>query len=369
MDDRILIFSAIAEGRPDADADGTTWHTILTSGIKHPMPNGDTRGPFDISDRMLEQLSVNFRRKVPIDLNHASLRDGPTAEKEAKGWITALRRSGANLEAKIEWTAEGLALIARRAYQYFSAEPMQARDPDSGDSIGWYLRGATLTNHPVDTKLPAIAFSEAGHQSTAGGSTGAREILERSKTVAPKETPVSDNKIKALAESLGIKDEAIGEHITALSAENERLKSEQSTKDKEIKALSTDVKDLRATVENDLKRRENDAIELAMKGGLTNDDEIVKEARERYALSAKTGKSYFADFVKANSTVPTGVAGIDTKDTSAALSDEVAPMDAGDKLWELAEKADKDNPTDAFNAVLADPKNKALASAYLKGVN
>lgn len=94
--------------------------------------------------------------QIPLDKDHASLKEPLNRDTQAYGWIKDLRlmSGGADdyngLYAKIEWTPEGTALVATKAYRFLS--PVFVLD-DNG--LPTSLVNVALTNRP-NFDLPPI---------------------------------------------------------------------------------------------------------------------------------------------------------------------------------------------------------------------
>ena len=358
-DDRYVFVCELAQATPAEETPNATWHTILTSGTKRPIPIIDDR-EVEVSGDMLAQMAANHGHDVPVDLNHASLRGGPTAEKKAHGWIKSLRRNGGRLEALIEWTAAGLSLITAKAYRYFSAEFLPGKHPDTGKPMGWFLRGATLTNHPVDQNVPAIAFAATDPITTpteaqAGGAAVVpAEVPARlgSEHVAPKEDPMSDENVKALADMTA--------QITALSDQVKAATERADTAEAKIKALSAELETERGKA---AKVVEDAAIKaLLTDGKITADEE--PHARKLHALDVELFGHVYADR-KAGSAVDgtLGRMGAEAADESDAEGDVVDFATAGDKLHALAIKRAADKDEDYATALsVVRTENPALAA-------
>jgi Mu-like prophage I protein len=93
--------------------------------------------------------------ELPIDINHAT--DWAMGERaDAVAWIKELRVHNAQLQARVEWLAEGKALLAAKSYKYQSPSFYQ----DKGNVTR--LKGVSLVNSPAIANQPALA-SAAHH--------------------------------------------------------------------------------------------------------------------------------------------------------------------------------------------------------------
>lgn len=107
----------------------------------------DGRGPFAAPN--LTALIALFQRegkKLPVDENHAiDLAGKAGMPSPARGWIVDMQARADGLWGKVEWTAEGDALVAGKAYGYIS--PVFTHTEKSPYVIGKMMRVA-LTNDP-----------------------------------------------------------------------------------------------------------------------------------------------------------------------------------------------------------------------------
>lgn len=105
----------------------------------------DGRGPYRVEDAAaLIAASMEDPRGLPIDQDHATDLAAPLGmPAPARGWIRAMEVRGGAVWAQVEWTAEGAALVASRAYRGISPVFVTG----DGGSIRRILR-ASLVNTP-----------------------------------------------------------------------------------------------------------------------------------------------------------------------------------------------------------------------------
>lgn len=94
--------------------------------------------------------------QIPLDKDHASLKEPLNRDTQAYGWIKDLRlmSGGADdyngLYAKIEWTPEGMALVTTKAYRFLSPVFVLGEDGQPKQLVN-----VALTNRP-NFDLPPI---------------------------------------------------------------------------------------------------------------------------------------------------------------------------------------------------------------------
>lgn len=105
-------------------------------------------GDFEVTAGMLREIADNYDttyKKSPVNIDHWG--------SESYGWIEAVQVNGDYLEAVINFTDDGKALLATGKYKYPSVELV---DYDGMP----YLRAIALTNYNRVKSLPELQFSE-----------------------------------------------------------------------------------------------------------------------------------------------------------------------------------------------------------------
>ena len=105
-------------------------------------------GDFEVTADMLAEIADNYDttyKKSPVNIDHWG--------GESYGWIEAVQVNGEFLEAVINFTDEGKALLATGKYKYPSVEFV---DYDGKP----YLRAIALTNYNRVKSLPELQYSE-----------------------------------------------------------------------------------------------------------------------------------------------------------------------------------------------------------------
>lgn len=106
-------------------------------------------GDFEITAGMLREIADNYDttyKKSPVNIDHWG--------GESYGWIEAVQVNEDYLEAVINFTDDGKALLATGKYKYPSVELI---DYDGKP----YLRAIALTNYNRVKNLPELQFSES----------------------------------------------------------------------------------------------------------------------------------------------------------------------------------------------------------------
>lgn len=113
----------------------------------------------NLSPENIEKMVFDFHAReaqVPIDKDHASLKDPLSRDTQAYGWVKDLKQMSGGapeyngLYAQIEWTEEGKKLVLSKAYRFLS--PVFSMD-DAGNPQK--LVNIALTNRP-NFDLPPI---------------------------------------------------------------------------------------------------------------------------------------------------------------------------------------------------------------------
>lgn len=118
-----------------------------------------SQGIYEITAADLAALVANFDRRIkPIEI---AVREGHWGADQALGWIEQLRSDERYLYARIVWTPPGQQAIDQRLFRYVSPGWFDLQTPytisSNGEQIPWVLDHLALTNDPFFTELPAAA--------------------------------------------------------------------------------------------------------------------------------------------------------------------------------------------------------------------
>ncbi|WP_417423596.1 phage protease [Hoeflea sp.] len=119
----------------------------------------DGRGPYVVEDR--EALASRFNAagsKIPVDENHSIDLAGKSGHPSpARGWIVEMQARADGVWGRVEWTAEGKALVEGKAYGYLS--PVLLHTVAKPHRVDKILRVA-LTNEPNLASLKSLHSQE-----------------------------------------------------------------------------------------------------------------------------------------------------------------------------------------------------------------
>ena len=156
---------------------GGAWNVLAYEAelLGYRLANGK---PATITRAGLEACVANFARypKVPIVIEHADTRDGPTEWAEPHGWITEVRlgtmeralpdggkRTVATLEGRLALDENTRAKVngTPPTWPFGSVTIFPETDPETGKDLGMALWSFSLTAHPRLTDVPKLAAGRA----------------------------------------------------------------------------------------------------------------------------------------------------------------------------------------------------------------
>lgn len=108
-------------------------------------------------DEMIKNFNARLRKGVYFTEGH------PVDDEElpSVGWVTGLRKLGESLRAVVEWTEDGMEMLRKKSYKFFSPEfYFKYEDPESRETYKNVLTGGALTNRPYFKSLEAVVLSE-----------------------------------------------------------------------------------------------------------------------------------------------------------------------------------------------------------------
>jgi phage I-like protein len=326
----------------------------------HLLPAGkirteDGRGPYELKDvsAVIHASMENAGGKLAVDENHSTDIAAPKGQPSpARGWIVALEGRADGLWGKVEWNAQGIQLLADKAYRHISPVITHLKNK----TITGILR-ASLTNRPNLRGLTALnqetdmdelqqirellGIKDDADDGAALEAIKALQAKQKSRndTAAADETPSLQAVLDPIAEAAGLdagsNAEAILGAVTDLADPAKRVDAEA------VKSLQAKL----ATLESDRAREKAEAaVDAAIREGKPG----VKPLREHYvsrhmqdpdavekelaAMPSITGSS------GASITPPTG-SGETSLDASHAQVAQLMGIDPDEYKKTLAEEA------------------------------
>lgn len=265
-----MLYSTTAKGSawklfselPAQFAEAPEWVNVL------PVPgvySHATYGKILITEERNQRFIDNFESRVyqqdlpiTIDIEHDSKMSG------AQGYIAEMRLNGnGSVDARIEWTERGRALIEEDRFRYFSPEWWDAWTPPGGQQIYQdVLIGGAICVRPFfkeDVLAPLVA-SEDQLYAAKPGSSGPYPEMERLGAAIRKEDIVSE-KSTALTEA----EVQEFRELKAKHDERERAFAEQATKLADLEAAKAANEARVAALETE--RRERKFTDVVMGRG------------------------------------------------------------------------------------------------------
>lgn len=184
-------------------------------------------GKLEVTEADLDKAVANFDARmasgqadVALDFDHSHAEGRGS---KAAGWLTALRREGNKLKARVAWTSEAAQAIKDRAYRYLSAEFSNNGKNEAGDELGFTLLGGALTNRPFLRALAPIALSDG---------TGGISLVDRDDAEA------LDQVVLAVAESRGVTYTDALDRVLADDADARQVEEWRGREDVDPEALA-----------------------------------------------------------------------------------------------------------------------------------
>ena len=213
-----------------AAADAPEWVHLLPVGANGMIQTDDARGPYRVADLSeIVAASMATADRLPIDQDHANDLAAPKGlPAPARGWIVAMETRADGIWGKVEWTGEGRALVADRAYRGIS--PVLLHDKAK---VVRAIARASLVNRPNLKGLVALnsATQETEMDQIAealGLKAGASVEDILAAIAAMKDTPDDDERPDpALQASL----QAANAAVAALRADVARLTTSLNARD------------------------------------------------------------------------------------------------------------------------------------------
>ena len=301
------------------------WITLFPKGGQIATRDGRV---YDIDVRGLMSSFNADALEIPVDINHSTdVGMFGSGRSDAVGWVTELRITPAGgLEGRVDWLAEGKAILAARSYRYTS--PSFYRD-QLGKATR--LKAVALVTAPALARQPALA--------------SATPISQTTETVS----------MDKIAEALGLKVGAgEAECLSALSAlrtgmvaksEHEQVTAQLAAATTQLSAASSQLETLNAATRT---ARVDGLIEAALSA-----KKIIPAEKDAYvALCATDDGLTTVEKLMANKTALLAASGLDERrqpGEALDLSDGVKLGAAAQRY--MSEQASKGITISAADAV------------------
>lgn len=144
-----------AQPSPDGgDAAVPEWIHLLPLDGSGLIQTDDARGPYTAADlQAIIDVSFHGTDRLIIDQDHATDKAAPQGlPAPARGWIVEMQARADGIWGRVEWTREGAALVASRAYRAISPVVLH----EKGKKHIWGIPRASLVNRPNFKGLVAL---------------------------------------------------------------------------------------------------------------------------------------------------------------------------------------------------------------------
>jgi phage I-like protein len=240
---------------------------------------------FDVDPELLAARFVQDGVDLPVDIDHATVKKAMFGEAApAVGWISKLEARADGLYGKVEWLAEGLAVLAARTHRYIS--PTLKHD-ENGKAF--WLHSAALVAAPA-ASMAAVASADLS-------------------------TSEEPKMLKAIAAALGLSEDA--SEASCLSA----VTNLKARIDPQVHQAALDqVKTLSADLEARNKADHQAKVDTLLDGAL-KEKKIVPAQRDQYAaLCATTEGLAQVTALLGTMTATLSASGLDDKQPGDKLS-------------------------------------------------
>ena len=198
-------------------------------------------GEFSIDMERLDRFAQNFndgvRKAIAIDIEHRS-------DEGAVGWVRNVfvaDKEGINvLMAEVEWTDEGVDLIKKKKYRFFSPEfADEYEDAASGEKYRDVLIGGAITNRPFFQELEEITLSEGGeikYMKFAEDKKKAEDMMAKAEEMMKSEDP----EMKKKGEAMMAKAKEMMKNMSEISRNKKGGEQKIMTYEELVEKLKTD---------------------------------------------------------------------------------------------------------------------------------
>lgn len=141
----------------DAASAAPDWVHLLPAPVDGLVRTADSRGPYRLADAAgIIAASFATSDRLEIDVNHSTFLAAPRGERaDAMGWICEMQAREDGIWGRVEWNAEGAALVTGKAYRGISPVIIH----DAAKTI-LRIANASLVNRPNLQGLTALNFEQ-----------------------------------------------------------------------------------------------------------------------------------------------------------------------------------------------------------------
>ncbi|MCA1592219.1 MAG: phage protease [Acidobacteria bacterium] len=246
-----------------------------------------------------------YQTRLPIDAEHETKLSG------ALGWIESLRLNGdGSVGAQVDWTDRGLALLAKKAFRYFSPEWYDSwKEPASEKVFSNVAIGGALTTRPFfkEGSLQPIIASETGYDKM--------ELAEESNSMGTQNGDEGTVDAQRFAE--------LGKKVEDLTATAAKFAEERDT----ANAIATKLAERLAAMETENTRRALSEIASKFAGETATHVALMETMSEESRNAYVTLQTALTEQLKVAATsAPLGVSdrGIVSGNTVEAVRAEAA---------------------------------------------
>lgn len=258
------------------------WIHLLPAG---DIRTGDGRGPYRVVDAAgLVAASLQQNDRLVIDENHATDLAAPKGgPAPARGWIVGLEARQDGIWGKVEWTAEGKALVAGRSYRGVSPVIIHTRD-NTITAIARAslvnrpnLKGLTSLHSETDMNLLEKLRKALGLDDAASEDAILTAVTALHQAEADKATALQAQ-LAPIAKAAGLKDDAKAEEIIGAITAGKTAPGADATVTALQSELTTVTKNFNTLRDQVAKDKATAFVDGAIKAGRVG----VKPLRDHY---------------------------------------------------------------------------------------
>lgn len=261
-----------------AGADAPEWVQLAPAGS---FSGADGRGPYALPDAagVMAASLRSGKGRLPIDENHAIDLAAPKGRPSpARGWVVALEQRADGVWGRVEWTDEGRALVASRAYRGISPVLMVDKDRNVLS-----IARASLTNDPNLTQLatlhsrsPDMDFMHRMREALGLAASASEDDVVAAATSGRAAVETHAASIAAIVQAVGL---AEGSDAKAVMTALQARAAEKTTAEADLRKTVVELQTRLETVTAAQARRDAEAfVDGAIKDGKVG----LKPLREHY---------------------------------------------------------------------------------------